>query len=248
MSDEQKRKTAVVTGASRGIGKAIALSLAQDGYRVLCVSRSLASSQPVVDSILETGGEAKGYAVDVAQPEQVKEACADMLKEFGVIDVLVNNAGITRDGLMIRMTDEDWMSVIQTNLTSCFIWTRELIRPMARARWGRVINIASVIGLIGNAGQVNYAAAKAGIIGMTKSVAKEFAARNITANTVAPGFITTDMTDVLGDEVKEGILKVVPMKRMGTPEDIAGVVSFIASRKSDYITGQVFTVDGGMVM
>jgi 3-oxoacyl-[acyl-carrier protein] reductase len=248
MSDEQKRKTAVVTGASRGIGKAIALSLAKDGYRVLCVSRSLASSQPVVDAIHETGGEAKGYAVDVAQPEQVKEACADMLKEFGVIDVLVNNAGITRDGLMIRMTDEDWLSVIQTNLTSCFIWTRELIRPMARARWGRVINIASVIGLIGNAGQVNYAAAKAGIIGMTKSVAKEFAARNITANTVAPGFITTDMTDVLSDEVKEGILKVVPMKRMGTPEDIAGVVSFLASGRSDYITGQVFTVDGGMVM
>jgi 3-oxoacyl-[acyl-carrier protein] reductase len=248
MSDEQKTKTAVVTGASRGIGKAIALFLARDGFRVLCVSRSLSSSQGVVDAILAEGGQAKGYAVDVAQPEQVKEACAAMLKEWGSIEVLVNNAGITRDGLLIRMSDDDWFSVIQTNLTSCFTWTRELIRPMARARWGRVINIASVIGLIGNAGQANYAAAKAGIFGLTKSVAKEFAGRSITVNAVAPGFIATDMTDVLSEEVKEGILKAVPMKRMGTPEDIAGVVSFLASDRSEYITGQVFTVDGGMVM
>ncbi len=198
MSSDQKTKTALVTGASRGIGKAIALDLAASGFRVLCVSRSLASSQPVVDEINSNGGEAKGYAVDVSNADEVKAACADMLKEWGLVDVLVNNAGITRDGLMIRMSDDDWNSVIQTNLTSCFTWTRELIRPMARARWGRIINIASVIGLIGNAGQINYAAAKAGIIGMTKSVAKEFAARNITANVVAPGFIDTDMTDIFG--------------------------------------------------
>ena len=248
MSSDQKTKTAVVTGASRGIGKAIALELAASGFRVLCVSRSLASSQPVVDEINAGGGEAKGYAVDVSKAEEVKAACEEMLKEWGVVDVLVNNAGITKDGLMIRMSDEDWNDVIQTNLSSCFTWTRELIRPMARARWGRIINIASVIGLIGNAGQANYAAAKAGIIGMTKSVAKEFAARNITANVVAPGFIETDMTDVLNDEVKEQIMKNIPMKRMGTPKDISDAVSFIASDRSNYITGQVFTVDGGMVM
>jgi len=248
MSTDQKTKTAVVTGASRGIGKAIALDLAQSGFRVLCVSRSLSSSQPVVDEIVANGGEAKGYAVDVSNAAEVKATCESMLKEWGQVDVLVNNAGITKDGLMIRMSDDDWNAVIQTNLTSCFTWTRELIRPMTRARWGRIINIASVIGLIGNAGQANYAAAKAGIIGMTKSVAKEFAGRNITANVVAPGFIQTDMTDVLSDEVKDYILKGIPMKRMGTPKDISDVVSFIASEKSNYITGQVFTVDGGMVM
>jgi 3-oxoacyl-[acyl-carrier protein] reductase len=248
MTSDQKKKTAVVTGASRGIGKAIALELASEGYRILCVSRSLESSKGVVEQIAAEGGEAKGYAVDVSDAEAVKAACAEMLKEWGAIEILVNNAGITRDGLLIRMSDEDWQQVIQTNLTSCFTWTRELIRPMARARWGRVINIASVIGLIGNAGQTNYAAAKAGIIGMTKSIAKEFAPRNITANVVAPGFIETDMTGVLGDEVKEQILKSVPMKRMGKPEDISKVVKFIASDDSEYITGQVFTVDGGMVM
>jgi 3-oxoacyl-[acyl-carrier protein] reductase len=248
MTSDQTKKTAVVTGASRGIGKAIALDLAAEGYRILCVSRSLESSKPVVDQILAEGGEAKGYAVDVSDAEAVKAACAEMLKEWGTIEILVNNAGITRDGLLIRMSDEDWQQVIQTNLTSCFTWTRELIRPMARARWGRIINIASVIGLIGNAGQTNYAAAKAGIIGMSKSIAKEFAARSITVNVVAPGFIETDMTGVLNDEMKEQILKTVPMKRMGKPEDISKVVKFIASDDSEYITGQVFTVDGGMVM
>jgi 3-oxoacyl-[acyl-carrier protein] reductase len=212
------------------------------------VSRSIASSEPVVAAIQAAGGDAKAYAVDVSDAAAVKACCDELIKEWGVVDVLVNNAGITRDGLMIRMSDDDWNQVIQTNLTSCFTWTRELIRPMARARWGRIINIASVIGLIGNAGQANYAAAKAGIIGMTKSVAKEFAARNITANVVAPGFIQTDMTDVLSDEVKEVIMKNIPMKRMGRPEDVSGVVSFLASSRSDYITGQVFTVDGGMVM
>lgn len=248
MSSEQKTKTAVVTGASRGIGKSIALKLASDGFRVLCISRSLESSQSVVDAINAQGGEAKGYAVDVSQPDQVKATCAEMIKEWSVINVLVNNAGITKDGLLIRMSDDDWNDVIQTNMSSCFHWTRELIRPMARARWGRIINIASVIGIIGNAGQTNYAAAKAGIIGMTKSVAREFAPRSVTANVVAPGFIDTDMTGVLNDEVKDMILKNIPMKRMGTPADISSVVSFIASEQSDYITGQVFTVDGGMVM
>ena len=248
MSNEGQPKTAVVTGASRGIGKAIALDLAGSGMRVLCVSRSLESGQPVVDEIASRGGEAKAYAVDVSQPEQIKEACASMLKEWERVDVLVNNAGITRDGLMIRMSDDDWSAVIQTNLSSCFHWTRELVRPMARARWGRVINVASVIGLIGNAGQANYAAAKAGIIGLTKSTAKEFAPRSVTANAVAPGFIETDMTGVLDEEIREAILKNIPMKRMGAPEDVSGMVSFLASPLSDYITGQVFTVDGGMVM
>lgn len=248
MATDDSKKTALVTGASRGIGKAIALALHKDGYRVLCVSRSLESSKPVVDAILEDGGEARGYAVDVSDPEKIKAAAAEMLSEWNLISVLVNNAGITRDGLLIRMSDDDWNNVLRTNLDSCFYWTRELVRPMARARAGRIINIASVIGLIGNAGQTNYAAAKAGIFGMTKSVAKEFAPRSITVNAVAPGFIETDMTDVLGDEVKELILKQIPMKKMGKPEDIADVVSFIASERASYITGQVFTVDGGMVM
>lgn len=248
MSDDTKIKTAVVTGASRGIGKAIALELADAGFRVLCISRSIESSKPVVDAINAQGGEAKGYAVDVSKPADVKAASAEILKEWELIDVLVNNAGITRDGLLIRMSDDDWDAVVQTNMSSCFHWTRELIRPMTRARWGRIINIASVIGMIGNPGQANYSAAKAGIIGFTKSVAREFAARNITANVVAPGFIATDMTDILSDEQKESIMRVIPLKRMGTPEDISRMVRFIASDDSAYITGQVFTVDGGMVM
>lgn len=248
MSNDPTKKTALVTGASRGIGKAIAMSLSAAGHRVLCVSRSQSSFQPVVDAILESGGEARGYAVDVASSQEIKAACAGILSEFGQVDILVNNAGITRDGLVMRMSDDDWNAVIQTNLSSCFYWTRELIRPMASKRWGRVINIASVVGLMGNYGQANYAAAKAGILGLTKSVAKEFASRSITVNAVAPGFIETDMTASLDDKVKEAMLKVIPMKRFGKVDDIAGIVKFLASSDSDYITGQVFTVDGGMVM
>ena len=248
MSSDSPKKTALVTGASRGIGKAIALELHRSGHRVLCISRSLESSRAVVEEINGDGGEAKGYAVDVSKPDQIKATAEEILKEWQLVDVLVNNAGITRDGLLIRMSDEDWYDVIQSNMSSCFHWTQSLIRPMARARSGRIINIASVIGLIGNAGQVNYASAKAGIIGMTKSVAKEFAPRSVTVNAVAPGFIESDMTSVLNDEIKDAILKNIPMKRMGKPEEIANVVGFIASPLSNYITGQVFTVDGGMVM
>ncbi len=248
MSENPEKKTALVTGASRGIGKSIALALAEQGHRVLCISRSLESSAPVVEAIQAAGGEAKGYAVDVADSAQIKEACTAILGEFGTVDILVNNAGITKDGLMVRMSDDDWNDVITTNLSSCFFFTRELIRPMTKKRWGRVINISSVIGQMGNAGQSNYAAAKAGIMGLTKSTAKEFAGRNITANVVAPGFITTDMTDKLSDEQKDAIAKFIPLKRIGTPTDISATVAFLASESADYITGQVFTIDGGMVM
>ncbi|MGB0258759.1 MAG: 3-oxoacyl-ACP reductase FabG, partial [Coraliomargarita sp.] len=175
-------------------------------------------------------------------------AAEQFLEEHGTVDILVNCAGITRDGLLFRMSDENWDDVIATNLTSCFTWTKHLARPMTRKRWGRIINISSVIGLMGNAGQANYAAAKAGIHGMTKSLAKEFAARNVTVNAVAPGFIETDMTAELNEQQQQGILGVIPMKRMGKAEDIAATTNFLASDDAGYITGQVFTVDGGMVM
>ena len=170
------------------------------------------------------------------------------MAEHGVIDILVNNAGITRDGLLFRMSEDDWDSVVATNLTSCYSWIKHLARPMTRKRWGRIINMASVIGLMGNAGQANYAAAKAGMIGLTKSLAKEFAARNVTVNAIAPGFITTDMTSELSDDQRDAIKSMIPMKRMGSVDDIAHMSSFLASEKAGYITGQVFTVDGGMVM
>jgi len=242
------QKTALVTGASRGIGLAIARELGQAGMRVLCVARTEESASRAVEAIRADGGEAVAFGCDVADPAAIQKVSGEILESYECVDVLVNNAGITRDMLFIRMSDEDWDAVLRTNLDSCFHWSKNLVRPMTRRRWGRVINISSVIGLTGNAGQANYAAAKAGMIGFTKSLAKELAARSITVNAVAPGFIETDMTRDLGDEIQSNILKMIPLKRMGDPDEIAATVGFLAGERAGYITGQVFTVDGGMVM
>ncbi len=243
-------RTALVTGAGRGIGKAIAETLARQGVTVICVSKSADSCGAAAASIVAAGGKAKALAVDVADGAAIAKAAEQLLGEFPVIDILVNNAGITRDGLLFRMSEDDWDSVIQTNLTSCFHWTKHIARPMARARWGRIINIASVSGIMGNAGQANYSAAKAGMIGLTKTLAREFASRNVTSNAVAPGFIKTDMTTefVNNAEVSAKILETVPLKRFGEAADIANMTAFLCSEEAGYITGQVFTVDGGMTM
>lgn len=245
-----KNRTALVTGAGRGIGKAIAEALAKQGCRVICVSKNEATCGAVAESIRAAGGQAKALAVDVADGAAVAKACEALLAEFPTIDILVNNAGITRDGLLLRMTAEDWSSVIETNLSSCFHWTKALVRPMTKQRWGRIVNITSVSGIMGNAGQANYSAAKAGMIGMTKSLARELASRSITVNAVAPGFIKTDMTtEFTGNaEVSAKILETVPLKRFGEAADIAAAVEFLCSEEAGYVTGQVFAVDGGMAM
>jgi len=242
------QRTAIVTGAGRGIGKAIAEVLAKNGVTAICVSKSQASCGAVAEAIVASGGKAKALAVDVSDGAAISAAATALLAEFGKIDILINNAGITRDGLIARMSDEDWNVVLQTNLTSCFHWTKAIGWPMCRARYGRIVNIASVVGLVGNAGQANYAAAKGGMIAFTKSVAKEFARRNVTANVVAPGFIKTDMTSTLGDEVQKAAQSMIPLQRFGEAADIANMAAFLCSEEASYITGQVFTVDGGMAM
>jgi len=241
-------RTALVTGAGRGIGKAIAETLAKNGVNVICVSKSPDSCGAVAAAILAAGGKAKAVPVDVADGAAVAKAAEALLAEYGKIDILVNNAGITRDGLIARMSEDDWNAVIQTNLTSAFYWTKAIGWPMCRARYGRIVNIASVVGLVGNAGQANYAAAKGGMIAFTKSIAKEFARRGVTANAVAPGFIKTDMTAGLGEEIQKAATGMIPMQRFGEPADIAAAAAFLCSEEANYITGQVFTVDGGMAM
>jgi 3-oxoacyl-[acyl-carrier protein] reductase len=241
-------RTALVTGAGRGIGKAIAETLAKNGVNVICVSKSADSCGAVAAAITAAGGKAKAVPVDVSNGAAVTKAAEELLKEYGKIDILVNNAGITRDGLIARMSEDDWNAVIQTNLTSAFHWCKAIGWPMCRNRYGRIVNIASVVGLVGNAGQANYAAAKGGMIAFTKAIAKEFAKRGVTANAVAPGFIKTDMTAVLGEEVQKAAVGLIPMQRFGEPADIAAATAFLCSEEAGYITGQVFTVDGGMAM
>jgi 3-oxoacyl-[acyl-carrier protein] reductase len=241
-------RVAVVTGAGRGIGRAIAEDLAAEGVKVICVSKSAESCGSAAEAIRAAGGAAESLAVDVSQSAAVAAAAEQLLRDHGAIDILVNNAGITRDTLVLRMKDSDWDQVLQTNLNSAFYWSRALAQSMARNRWGRIINITSVIGLMGNAGQCNYAAAKAGMIGLTKSLAREFARRNVTVNAVAPGFIQTDMTSGLDEKTTELILQQIPMRKLGTPADIARICTFLAADEAAYITGQTFTVDGGMVM
>ena len=241
-------KNAIVTGASRGIGRAIALELATLGANVACVSRSLDSLQETIQGVTALGRKAQGYALDVANTEAVDKAVEQISQDFGALDILVNNAGVTRDTLMMRMSEQDWDFVLDTNLKGAFNWIKPVTRTMIRQRSGTVVNIASVVGLIGNAGQVNYAASKAGLIGLTKSVAREVASRGITVNVVCPGFIETDMTKELSEEVRKKVLEQIPLKRFGQAEDIAKMVGFLCGPNSNFITGQTFTVDGGMVM
>jgi 3-oxoacyl-[acyl-carrier protein] reductase len=244
-----ENQVAVVTGAGRGIGHAIAVRLASEGARVASVSRTEANAQRTADEINAARADAaKAYAVDVADHAAVQEIGAKILEEFTRVDILVNNAGVTRDGLSMRMPVEDWDTVLNTNLKGAFNFVQALMRPMIKQRSGRIINISSVIGLIGNAGQANYAASKAGLIGLTKSLARELASRGITVNAIAPGLIETDMTGVLSDEIRQSILQKIPLGKLGQPDDIAAAVAYLASAEAKYITGQVLTVDGGMVM
>jgi 3-oxoacyl-[acyl-carrier protein] reductase len=241
-------QVAVVTGAGRGIGRAIALRFAEEGADVVCVSRTLENSQKVAAEVQALGRKSWAHALDVSDSKAVAAVAEQILAEAGRVDILVNNAGVTRDGLVMRMSDEDWDAVLNTNLKGAFSFTKAFGRAFAKQRSGRIINVASVIGLMGNAGQANYAASKAGLIGFTKSVAREFASRGVTVNALAPGFIETDMTAVLNDEIKNGVLNNIPMKAFGKAEDIANAALFLASPASRYITGQVLAVDGGMVM
>ena len=241
-------KVAVVTGAGRGIGRAVALAYARMGADVACVSRTEENSAKAAAEVEALGRRAWAVAVDVSDTAAVDTAVGKILDEAGRVDILVNNAGVTRDNLLMRMSEEEWDTVINTNLKGAFNFTKALTRPFIKQRSGRIINIASVIGLIGNAGQCNYAASKAALIGFTKSVAKELAPRGITANAIAPGFIETDMTAALDDKVRDGIIGNVPLGRFGSPDDIAHTAVFLALEASGYITGQVHAVDGGMVM
>jgi 3-oxoacyl-[acyl-carrier protein] reductase len=239
---------ALVTGAGRGIGRSIALKFAVEGADLVCVSRTAENSEKVANEIRGMGRRAWAHAVDVADASQVSSIIEKVLSETGRVDILVNNAGITRDGLLMRMSEADWDAVLDTNLKGAFLFTKALSRTFLKQRSGRIINIASVIGLIGNAGQANYAASKAALIGFTKSVAREFASRGITANAIAPGLIETDMTSVLSEEHRSEVLKTIPLGTFGKPEDIANAALFLASTQARYVTGQVLTVDGGMVM
>ena len=244
-----ENQVAVVTGAGRGIGHAIALRLAKEGARVASVSRTESNAQKTADEINSVRADtAKAYAVDVADQAAVQKAAVQIFEDFGRVDILVNNAGVTRDGLSMRMSMDDWDTVLNTNLKGAFNFTQAVMRPMIKQRSGRIINISSIAGLTGNAGQANYAASKAGLIGLTKTLARELASRGITVNAVAPGLIETDMTTVLSEEIRQGILQKVPLGKLGEPDDIAGAVAYLASAEAKYITGQVLTVDGGMVM
>ncbi|MBR91116.1 MAG: 3-oxoacyl-[acyl-carrier-protein] reductase [Verrucomicrobiales bacterium] len=243
-----ENQVAVVTGAGRGIGRAVALALAEAGADVACVSRTEANSASVADEVKALGRRAWALAVDVADASAVNGAVEGLLEETGGVHVLVNNAGVTRDGLLMRMGDEDWDLVLNTNLKGAFLFTKALTRNFMKLRTGRIINVASVVGLMGNAGQANYAASKAGLVGFTKSVAKELASRGVTANVIAPGFIDTDMTAELKEETKEVARSHIPLGAFGKPEDVAAAAVFLAGPGAGYITGQVLTVDGGMVM
>jgi 3-oxoacyl-[acyl-carrier protein] reductase len=238
-------RVALVTGSTRGIGRAIAETLADCGARVAVVGRDAGKAAEVAAQI---SPEARGFGCDVADVASVTALVAAVEAEFGSLDILVNNAGLTRDNIMLRLKDDDWDAVIDANLRGAFASIRAATRGMMKRRWGRIINISSVVGLVGNKGQSNYAASKAGLIGLTKSVAKEFASRNVLANAIAPGFIETDMTNAMTPEARSALTGTIPLERLGTPRDIAGMVAFLASDYGAYITGQVLVIDGGMVM
>ncbi len=242
-------RVALVTGSTRGIGRAIATRLARAGARVAVTGRDQEKANAAAAEIAaETGAEVRGYAADVSEVAQATALVDAVEKDFGQLDILVNNAGLTRDNLLMRLKDDDWDAVLNANLRGAFATCRAASRGMMKRRWGRIINVASVVGLIGNKGQANYSASKAGLIGMTKSIAKELASRNILANVVAPGFIETDMTAAMTPEARATMSAGIPLERLGTPDDIAGMVVVLASDLTSYVTGQVFVVDGGLVM
>jgi 3-oxoacyl-[acyl-carrier protein] reductase len=241
-------RVSLVTGASRGIGRAIAIELARQGATVVLAARDAARLDEAVTEIVAAGGQGAALSLDIADRSSIEAAFAKLLETHGRLDHLVNNAGITRDNLVLRMKPEDWQQVIDTNLGGAFYCIQAALKPMLKQRSGRIVNITSVVGLAGNAGQANYAASKAGLIGLTKSVAREVASRSITVNAVAPGFIETDMTAAMTDDAKKTLFTQIPLERLGKPSDIASLVTFLASEQSSYITGQVFVVDGGMVM
>jgi 3-oxoacyl-[acyl-carrier protein] reductase len=241
-------RVAFVTGASRGIGRATALSLCRAGFDVVLAAREIEKSEEVAAEIRACSGDAMTLNLDLSSPQSIKEGFAKALQHKGRIDVLVNNAGVTRDGLAVRMKPADWDLVLKTNLDGAFLAIQQVLPSMMRNRWGRIINISSVVGQAGSAGQVNYAASKAGLIGLTKALAQEMASRNITVNAVAPGYISTGMTKDLPEALKQKVMASIPLARMGTPEDIAAAVKFLASEDASYITGQVLAVNGGMYM
>jgi 3-oxoacyl-[acyl-carrier protein] reductase len=241
-------RVALVTGASQGIGRACALKLAAEGATVALAARSQEKLAEVVQQITASGGKAAAFPLDVAEEEQVRATCKTVLAQLGKIDILVNNAGITRDQLVMRMKRADWDAVLNTNLTSAYLCIQQVIGCMLKQRWGRIVNITSIFGQMGQAGQANYASSKAGLIGLTMAIAREVGSRNITCNAVAPGFIETAMTSSLGDDVKQNAIKMIPLSRVGLPEDVASAVAFLASEGASYITGHVLNVNGGMLM
>ena len=241
-------RVALVTGASQGIGRACALRLAKDGAALAVAARNQEKLNELVNEITAAGGKAAAFSVDVGDEEQIKTAVKSALSQFGKIDILVNNAGITRDQLVMRMKRADWDSVLNTNLTSAYLCIQQVISSMLKQRWGRIVNVSSIFGQMGQAGQANYAASKAGLIGLTMAIAREVGTRNITCNAIAPGFIETAMTSVLSEEFKQNAVKMIPLGRVGTPDDVASAVAFLASDEAAYITGHVLNVNGGMLM
>lgn len=248
MSASLKGRVAVVTGGARGIGRAMTRALAAAGAKVVVSGRNQEALDEACAEVVSAGGEAVAVQANVAVESEADRLAERTVEAFGKAEILVNNAGVTRDGLLLRMSDKDWDEVLDTNLKGAFHCTRAFARPMVRQRWGRIVNITSVIGLMGNAGQANYAASKAGLIGLTKAVAKELASRHITVNAVAPGFIDTAMTEALSEKARDALMERIPLGRLGKPEDVAHAVLFLCSEEAGYVTGQVLTVDGGMVM
>ena len=248
MKFDLNSKIAIVTGASQGIGETIAVEMAKSGANVFCLARNKNALDSTINKIISNGDKASAYSCDISDNEQFNNIVTDIFKEYGSIDILVNNAGITNDTLLMRMSDDQWDSVLNINLKGSFTCTRSVIKYMMKKKSGRIINITSIVGLTGNAGQANYAASKAGLIGMTKSIAKEVASRGITANCVAPGWIETAMTEQLSDDVKNKFLSQIPTGKIGYPKDIANTVIFLASKEAEYITGQTITVDGGRII
>jgi 3-oxoacyl-[acyl-carrier protein] reductase len=244
----RKNINAIVTGAGRGIGKSIAKKMARQGIFIVCVSRNKENCIKTVKEIRSDGGKSIGYNFDISKASNVEKNLQRIIKKIGSIDIIINNAGITKDNLIMRMSNQEWEDVIQTNLSGCFYLIRNCIRPMIRNRWGRIINISSVVGILGNPGQVNYASSKSGLIGLTKTLARELSSRFITVNAVAPGFIRTDMTKKLSDKIKEKIRLSIPLSRMGTPEEVTNLIIFLCSEEASYITGQTISIDGGLAM